>query len=96
MHAYVVYNVGMKSNATKQYTVRGIPPTVDKALRRRARVEGKSINSVLVESLTQAAGQAAEPMQFHDLDDLAGTWQEDPEFDSAIDAQEKIDEDLWK
>ena len=28
--------------------------------------------------------------------DLAGTWEEDPEFDRAIADQDSIDDELWK
>jgi len=37
-----------------------------------------------------------EEPRYHDLDDLIGTWEEDPEFDRAIEAQRQIDEELWK
>ena len=30
------------------------------------------------------------------LRDLAGTWQEDPEFDEALKAQRELDPDLWR
>jgi hypothetical protein len=32
----------------------------------------------------------------HDLDGLAGLWEEDPDFDAAIAAQHAVDEDLWR
>jgi hypothetical protein len=31
-----------------------------------------------------------------DLSDIAGTWLEDPAFDSAIAEQQKIDEAMWQ
>jgi hypothetical protein len=34
-------------------------------------------------------------MLHHDLDDLAGQWVEDPEFDAAVEAQDQVDESLW-
>jgi hypothetical protein len=30
------------------------------------------------------------------LDDIAGTWQEDKAFDEAIADQDQVDENLWK
>ncbi len=32
----------------------------------------------------------------NDLDDLAGKWVDDPEFAAAIEAMDKIDEELWQ
>jgi hypothetical protein len=32
----------------------------------------------------------------HDLDHLAGTWKEDPEFDEALRLQRQIDPELWR
>ena len=84
------------SQGGSQYTVRGIPDRVDKALRRRAREQGKSLNQVTVEALAAGAGVSEEPVVYHDLDSLAGSWQADPEFDAAMDEQDQIDPDLWK
>ena len=80
-----------------QYTVRGIPPPVDKALRRKAREEGKSFNEVLKQVLVKevAATQEGRPLH-HDLDALAGKWVEDPAFDEAVKTQDQVDESLWR
>lgn len=79
-----------------QYTLREIPPTVDTELRRRAKTEGKSLNTVAIEALTRGAGLGETPLRQRDLGDIAGTWQEDPEFDRAIEEQDQIDERLWR
>ena len=80
-----------------QYTVRNVSRSVDTALRRKAAETGMSLNEVLLMALTKEAGLAgAETRIYHDLDHLAGTWVEDPEFDAAIAAQDVIDESLWK
>jgi plasmid stability protein len=85
----------MKSGAKKtQYTLRGIPPSVDRALRARARREGRSLNDVAVDALRAAVGEGGS-LVHDDLDDLAGTWEEDPAFDAAIEDQRRIDETLW-
>ncbi|MEZ4753567.1 MAG: hypothetical protein R3A13_04555 [Bdellovibrionota bacterium] len=34
-------------------------------------------------------------IEFNDLDNLIGTWEEDKEFDQAICLQSQIDKDLW-
>jgi hypothetical protein len=39
---------------------------------------------------------ADEPVEYHDLDELAGSWVADPDFDAAMEAFESIDEELWK
>jgi hypothetical protein len=31
-----------------------------------------------------------------DLDELAGAWEDDPQFDEAIRDQDRIDESLWR
>jgi hypothetical protein len=80
----------------QQYTVRAVPHHVDRAIRRKARQEGKSLNQVTVEALTAGSGMGEEPLLYHDLDALAGTWVEDADFDAALRAQDEIDPELWK
>jgi hypothetical protein len=36
------------------------------------------------------------PRVHADLDDLIGTWVDDPEFDKAIEEQDQIDEEKWR
>jgi plasmid stability protein len=97
MQALIVYNAGVRrSEKGKQYTIRDVPSKVDEALRRRAKREGKSLNQVAVEALTLAVGLAEERPAYRDLDDLAGTWVADPEFDAAVEAQDRVDSELWK
>ena len=79
-----------------QYTIRKIPNSVDSALRRRAREQGKSLNEVAIEALARDAGVNGEPSQNRDLRDIAGTWRHDREFDRARAAQDTIDKDLWR
>jgi hypothetical protein len=79
-----------------QYTLRDIPPPVDAELRRRARAEGKSLNTVVIETLIHGTGLSETPVRHRDLSDIAGTWQEDPDFDQAIADQDQIDERLWR
>jgi hypothetical protein len=79
-----------------QYTLRDIPPPLDSELRRRAKEEGKSLNAVAVEALLRGAGLSDMPIRQRDLSDIAGTWQEDPEFDQAIADQDRVDDHLWR
>lgn len=79
-----------------QYTIRGIPPAVDEALRKRAKAAGKSLNEAALEALAEGTGVTGTPRKRRDLSDIVGTWVEDPEFDAAIADQDRIDDDLWK
>lgn len=79
-----------------QYTIRGVPAAIDRALRRRARQEAKSLNSVAVEALARGLELEAKPVEHTDLDALIGSWQEDPGFDRAIADFERVDEAAWK
>lgn len=93
MHAFFAYNACMNS---RQYTVRSIPPMVDQALRRRARQEAKSLNTVALEALARGLDLDLKPAEYSDLDGLIGTWQEDSGFDRAIADFERIDEEVWR
>lgn len=98
MQAPSAYNAGMKSKQAAtpiQYTVRSIPAEVDRALRRRAKEEGKSLNSIIVEILEFAAGAAAVNKN-RNLEKYFGTWVEDPAFDEVMKDFEQIDEEMWK
>lgn len=79
-----------------QYTLRDIPPSLDSELRRRAKDEGKSLNAVAIEALLRGAGLGETALRLRDVSDIAGTWQEDPEFDRVIAEQDQIDEHLWR
>ncbi len=79
-----------------QYTLRNVPANLDRALRRLARREGRSLNEVTLAALSRAVGADEEPIPYRQLRDLAGTWEHDPEFDAALEAQDRIDPDLWR
>ncbi len=82
---------------TVQYTVRGVPAHVDKALRRKARESRKSLNEVLRDALVkEAEGPDGPGRVYTDLDALAATWLEMPGFEDAIGAQDQIDPALWR
>lgn len=86
----------MKRKSDRQYTIRSIPPEVDRALRRRAKREGRSLNDVVLEALAAGIGVNGEREEFTDLDHLIGTWREDPRFDEAIADQDRVDAELWR
>ena len=90
MPALIAYNMGT------QYTLRNIPLEVDKALRQKAKREGKSLNQVAVEALARGAGVNPVHHKFRNLDFAIGTWVEDPEFDKIMEEQRQIDPEMWK
>lgn len=79
-----------------QYTIRGVPPAVDDALRERARTAGKSLNETAVDALVEGAGVSGTPRKRRNLGDVAGTWKADKAVEAALEAQDKVDEDLWR
>lgn len=85
----------MKRRRT-QYTLRGISQDLDNALRERAERYGRSLNDVALEALERGLGLTSEPSRHHDLDHLAGTWVEDPEFNRAIEEMDRVDGELWR
>lgn len=71
-----------------QYTIRGIPPEVDRALREKAARRKQSLNRVIVDELTAATTGSRQRADFRDL---VGQWIPDPAFDEVISAQRQID-----
>ena len=91
---FALYHVGMKRQAHDiQYTVRGIPREVDRALRRKAALRKLSLNQIIVEELTAGTTGVRKRADFHDI---AGQWTADPAFDEIMAAQRQIDPDKWK
>ena len=58
--------------------------------------QGKSLNVVSIEALARGAGVSGERGPQRDLSDIARTWRRDPAFDSALAAQDTIDEGMWR
>ena len=83
-------------NECMQYTIRNVPQGLDASLRQSARRQGKSLNEVAVEALARGAGFTESPARQRDLNDIAGSWRRDPEFDRALAAQDTIEDDLWR
>ena len=79
-----------------QYTLRNVPAALDRALRARARREGRSLNEVLIDALRAATGLSEPLVRYRTLSGIRGTWREDPEFDAAIADQDRVDDELWK
>jgi hypothetical protein len=76
-----------------QYTIRGIPPEVDRVLRRRAAQRKQSLNQIVVDELIAVTtGQRKRA----DFGDLVGKWAPDPAFDKIIASQRRVDPAKWK
>lgn len=79
-----------------QYTIRGISPAIDEAVRERARAQGKSLNEVALEALANGLGLGDEEIIRRDLSDIVGTWKRDAALEAALAPRDRIDEGLWK
>jgi len=79
-----------------QYTIRNVPGYLDAALRESARAQGKSLNEVAIEALARGAGLGERRFRHRDLGDIAGSWRKDAAFESALAAQDAIDEEMWR
>ncbi len=76
-----------------QYTIRGVPREVDRALRRRAIRRKVSLNRLIVEELTALTTGERKRADFRDV---TGQWTSDPAFDEIVASQRQIDPDKWK
>jgi len=79
-----------------QYTIRGVPAALDTALRQRARARGTSLNKAAVDALIEGTGLTGAPRKRRHLGDIAGSWRSDKAVESALAAQDEVDEGLWK
>ena len=79
-----------------QYTIRNVPDYLDAALRDAARKHGKSLNEVAVDALARGAGLDDQRRRHRDVSDIAGSWRNDPAFESAVAAQDTVDEEMWR
>ncbi len=76
-----------------QYTIRGIPPEVDRQLRERAKSRKISINRLIVEELTKAT---IGPRKHAEFTDLVGKWEQDEAFDSVLEGLRRVDAEDWQ
>ena len=90
------YDAGIKRKSRSgaiEYTIRGVPPEVDRILRRKAALRKKSLNQVILEELAAAAVGSS---RLADFSDVIGKWTPDPEFDEIIRSQRRVDWTKWK
>jgi len=80
----------------RQYTIRNVPPSVDRALRRKAAERKLSLNMLVLRVLEAEAGVTSEAREQHDLDGFFGTWVRDSKVERALVEQRKVDPRDWE
>lgn len=83
------------SRLCMQYTLRNVPPTVDRALKARAKQLGKSVNQLALDALARSVGQ---PVRVRSLRGMPGryTKKEAAEMDRFLVEHRQIDDELWE
>jgi hypothetical protein len=89
-----------RRNFMTTLTIRKIPDTVSKAIRKRACTNHYSLNKAAVSILEEAVSgkQEKKPVVYHDLDWFFGSWDKKQArtMRNAIAAGRQIDPELWK
>ena len=80
----------------RQYTVRNVPPRLDRALKAKAVARGVSLNTLVLQALEAASGLGGAPQVYGDLDDLFGSWIKDRSVDRALADQRRLDLKDWE
>ncbi len=80
--------------AVKQYTIRNIPDPVNRYLRKRAKLSGKSLNQVIIEELSEKVASASTPPG-NSLDWFIGSGIDDETL-RAIEQEDKVQKELSK
>lgn len=80
-----------------QYTIRNIPPEVDRVIRKRSAQTGKSFNQTVVDLLSMQTFGTSKPPKDDNFDWLFGAGKDSlgPEFDKTINELSKPDPKLW-
>ena len=76
-----------------QFSLRKVPPEVERRLRAVAQENGESLNAAINKILAESLGVVPEGTRKRDLSDLAGTWseREAAEFERATEPFGQID-----
>jgi hypothetical protein len=89
----IVYSVCM----TKiQYTIRNIPPSVDRVIRKRSKQSGTSFNQTVVELLSKATFGTTQPPADTNFDWLYNQQTLDGGFDKVVHDISRVDKPLWQ
>jgi len=78
-----------------QYTIRNIPPAVDRVIRKRSQQSGKSFNQTVLELLSLQTFGTVTPPQENGFDWLYNQRTLDASFDEAVNELSQVDEKLW-
>lgn len=83
------------------FTLRRVPPLVERSLRRRARESHKSLNKTAIELLEKAVGlgsEEAKSRKRRDVKNAIRKWTEEEyqEFERNTKVFDSIDEELWR
>ncbi len=79
-----------------QYTIRNIPPAVDKVIRKRSKQLGTSFNQTVVDLLSLQTFGTTTPQTDSTFDWLYNQKTLDNTFDETIKNLSRIDEKLWQ
>lgn len=81
-------------------SVRGVEDKALRKLKETARRRGISLNGLIVEMLSEGAGQKRPviPVEHDDLDRLAGTWSahDTSKFENGTAIFAQVDKELWR
>ena len=85
----------------KVLTIRGLDKELAARIKDAAQKESLSVNQYIINLLKKNFGQMKEKKftkEHHDLDSLVGKWdkEEYQAIKNEVEAQRKIDKDLWK
>ncbi|HEX9725391.1 MAG TPA: hypothetical protein VGC53_14025 [Vicinamibacteria bacterium] len=82
----------------KAITLRNLPAELERAILKRARHTGVSINKTVIALLEESVGPRKQNARHHELDDLCGAWsnEEAKRFDEALAEQRTIDSEMWE
>lgn len=88
---------------SRTITIRNMPEKLEKRIEAMADEEGASLAQTVIRLLLRATGlrepsqPGGRPERHDDLDDLAGSWNEDEaaEFDDALAQLRRIDPEVW-
>ncbi len=85
----------------KTISIRGLDDQLAEKLKQRAQKEAKSVNQFVIDSIKKSLGGEKTKrftVEYDDMDDLFGKWtqQEFETIQGKIDADRKIDQELWR
>jgi hypothetical protein len=81
----------------KTLTIRNVPRRLAEALEREKRRTGTSLNGTVIDLLARALGVGGHAPRRNGLASLAGGWsaEEHRQFEEAMSAFERVDEEMW-